>query len=212
MNTLIYIHIYICKIWNFQFWVIGIRKKRIHWFEPVGERNVRKPKLLIYQKTLSTKEKEKILSICILAKQIKKKYNLNWSFPKIFVSRKYMSCLLCGFPRWISLLIFKYLKFCATQVSYLHKPLVSRPNSSQIKLAKLKTVELNKGIGVVQTHHKKRATLKWRLENVWNVPFYGFKGLILLKVGRKVEVRLLNIVMVLMDRDFPVICRYFFRR
>lgn len=118
--------------------------------------------------------------------KFKKIYNLNWSFPIIFVSRKYMSCLLCGFPRWISLLIFKYLKFCATQVSYLHKPLVSRPNSSQIKLAKLKTVELNKGIGVVQTHHKKRVTLKWRLENVWNVPFYGFKGLILLKVGRKV--------------------------
>lgn len=46
-------------MWNFQFWVIGIRKKECTAFEPVGERNVRKPELLVNQKTLSTKKKQK---------------------------------------------------------------------------------------------------------------------------------------------------------
>jgi len=46
-------------MWNFQFWVIGIRKKDCIAFEPVGERNIRKPELLINQKALSTKKTKK---------------------------------------------------------------------------------------------------------------------------------------------------------
>lgn len=29
-----------------------------------------------------------------------------------------MFCQLCSFPRWVPLLIPKYVNFCATQVSY----------------------------------------------------------------------------------------------
>lgn len=61
-------------MWNFQFWVIGIRKKECIAFEPVGERNVRKPKLLVNQKTLSTKKKNKT-NQTKTKKQLKLSYN-----------------------------------------------------------------------------------------------------------------------------------------
>lgn len=61
-------------MWNFQFWVIGIRKKECIAFEPVGERNVRKPELLINQKALSTKKTKKEDTVSLhLVKQSKTK-------------------------------------------------------------------------------------------------------------------------------------------
>lgn len=81
-------------MWNFQFWVIEIRKKEFIAFQLVDER-------IAYQKTLL---------ICILSKRKKKKgkkYSTE-AFPIIFVSRKYMSCQLHSFPRSISLLLLSY--------------------------------------------------------------------------------------------------------
>lgn len=113
--------------WNFYLGVIGIRKKELlfnQWIE-----------LLINQKTPW---------ICILAKK-KRKERLNWSFPIIFISRNCMSCQLHSFPTWISFILQIPVLLC--YLSVFHKLLVSRLTSSQIKLAKLNQVELNKGMG-----------------------------------------------------------------
>lgn len=78
-------------MWNFQFWVIGIRKKECTAFEPVGERNVRKPELLVNQKTLSTKKKTKTkTNQTKTKKQLKLSYNLH-------IKKAYVLC-----ATWIS--------------------------------------------------------------------------------------------------------------
>lgn len=73
-------------MWNFQFWVIGIRKKECTAFEPVGERNVRKPELLVNQKTLSTKKNKN-----------KNQPNKNKKTTEAFLYSSYQEsiCLVC---------------------------------------------------------------------------------------------------------------------
>lgn len=56
-----------------------------------------------------------------------------------------MSCQLHSFPTWISFILQIPVLLC--YLSVFHKLLVSRLTSSQIKLAKLNQVELNKGMG-----------------------------------------------------------------
>lgn len=94
-------------------------------FSVLGYRNKEKKNALLFNRWMKKRQNTRITyhskdSVNLhFGKNQTNKKPLYWSFPIIFISRKHMSCLLHGVPRWISLLILKYLNFCATQVSYI---------------------------------------------------------------------------------------------
>lgn len=132
-----------------------------------GYKDKKKKNLLPFNQWIELLTNQKYLWICISAKKEKKKRKrLNCSFPIIFISRKCMSYQLHSFPWWISLI--PQIPEILCYPSVLHKLLVSRPNSSQIKLAKLNRVKPNKGMGEL-CKILKRVSIKEGIESVWNI-------------------------------------------
>lgn len=157
-------------------------------FSVLGYRNKEKKNALLFNRWMKkTSEHQNYLSFKRLCQpafwQKPNKKPLNWSFPIIFISRKHMSCLLHGVPRWISWLILKYLNFCATQVSYISFWCLVQIHHKVGKTEASCTKQGNGGGGCTNTWQE--GQFKMGTRKCLKYSLLRFKDRIL-KVGRKV--------------------------